>query len=100
MIVGVMRKLCVWVDCNSPEALAANAAMVAVGRSASLKWDQRMCVSCTAYACIEVGSSELVRNESVNGYPNLSDLLGRATALAGGAHFRSKAIYYYKTCLL
>ena len=67
MIVGVMRKLCVWVDCNSPEALAANAAMVAVGRSASLKWDQRMCVSCTAYACIEVGGREIVRNESVNG---------------------------------
>ena len=41
-----------------------------------------------------------MRNGSVNGNPNLSDLLGRATALAGGAHFRSKQSIYYKTWLL
>jgi hypothetical protein len=51
MIVGVMRKLCVWVDCKNPEALAAYASMAAVGRSLRLYWGQRMCVSCTAYAC-------------------------------------------------
>ena len=51
MIVGVMRKLCVWVDCKNPEALAACASMAAVGRSLRLNWGQRMCVSCTAYAC-------------------------------------------------
>ena len=38
MIVGVMRKLCVWVDCKNPEALAAYASMAAVGRSLRLNW--------------------------------------------------------------
>ncbi len=31
--------------------LAAYASMAAVGRSLRLNWGQRMCVSCTAYAC-------------------------------------------------
>ena len=48
MIVGVMRKLCAWVDCKSPEALAAYASMVAVGRPASLKWG-------SAHVCVVNG---------------------------------------------
>ncbi len=34
------------------------------------------------------------------GRVTVSDLLGRATALAGGAHFRSKQSIYYKIWLL
>ena len=88
MIVGVMRKLCVWVDCKNPEALAACASMAAVGRSLRLNWCQRMCVSCTAYACAVFWVAKLCAMGGVNGNPNPSDLLGRATALACGGAFQ------------
>ncbi len=70
-------------DCKSPEALAS-----------MLPWSRREVSFAklgSTHVCVVYGirmhcvlGGEIVRNGSVNGNPNLSDLLGRATALAVG----------------
>ena len=82
MIVGVMRKLCVWVDCKNPEALAANASWPrSGGHFAYIGVNACVCRVRHTHALCFVWRN-CAQWERKRTYHNLSDLLGRATALA------------------